>query len=120
MTQDLMAKEEKAATVFGTDVIFSLLMAAPRSVYSWDCIVRKQGRRLVFDKVCIFSLSDPQHSPLQYADQLGGRSWSVSGQMYLHSWLEPPSVSQCVCGDCSGLVPRSTFKRCMRQAMNKA
>lgn len=36
--------------VFGTDVILSLLMAASRSVYSWDIVVVRLGNKLFFDK----------------------------------------------------------------------
>ena len=42
--------EEQAGTVYGTDAIFSLLMAAPRSVYPWDVVVQKLDGVLVFDK----------------------------------------------------------------------
>ena len=42
--------ERKEGTVFATDAILSLLMSAPKSVYSWDLLLRKQGDVLVFDK----------------------------------------------------------------------
>ena len=36
--------------VFVTDAIMSTLMCATRSVYSWDIIVQKVGKKLFFDK----------------------------------------------------------------------
>ena len=42
--------EAGEGTIFATDAILSLLMSAPKSVYSWDLLVRKQGDVLVFDK----------------------------------------------------------------------
>ncbi|KAI3935835.1 hypothetical protein MKX01_033019 [Papaver californicum] len=44
-----LANEDKA-TVFATDSILSTLMCAPRSVYSWDIVVRRVGNKLFFDK----------------------------------------------------------------------
>lgn len=41
---------EKAGNVYATDTILSVLMAATRSVNSWDIIVRKEGGVLFFDK----------------------------------------------------------------------
>jgi len=34
--------------IFGTDAILALLMTSPRSVYSWDIVVRRVGSRLLF------------------------------------------------------------------------
>ena len=45
---DLAERDE--ATIFATDNILSMLMCAPRSVYSWDLIVNKQGNKIFFDK----------------------------------------------------------------------
>ncbi|KAI9651986.1 MAG: hypothetical protein M1831_007278 [Alyxoria varia] len=42
--------EENAATVFATDNILSVLMCAPRSVYSWDLILERRGNKLFIDK----------------------------------------------------------------------
>ena len=42
--------EDGEGTVFATDSILSLLMAAAKSVYSWDLLVRKQGDTIVLDK----------------------------------------------------------------------
>jgi len=38
------------ATVYTTDVILSVLMCAPRSVYPWDIVVNREGNKLFFDK----------------------------------------------------------------------
>ena len=38
------------ANVFATDDVLSMLMAASRSFYSWDVLVRKQGNKIYFDK----------------------------------------------------------------------
>jgi translation initiation factor 3 subunit D len=36
--------------VFTTDAILSVLMTAPRSVYSWDIVIVREGNKLFFDK----------------------------------------------------------------------
>ena len=46
--QELADRDE--ATVFATDNILSMLMCAPRSVYSWDLVLEKRGSRLFIDK----------------------------------------------------------------------
>ncbi|KAM0802440.1 putative eukaryotic translation initiation factor 3 subunit D [Usnea florida] len=46
--QELAEKDE--ATIFATDNIISMLMCAPRSVYSWDLVITKQGSKLYLDK----------------------------------------------------------------------
>lgn len=46
--QDLADKNE--ATVFASADILSMLMCAPRSVYSWDIVVVRQGNKIYFDK----------------------------------------------------------------------
>lgn len=46
--QDLAEKNE--ATVFATSDILSMLMCAPRSVYSWDIVILHQGNKIYFDK----------------------------------------------------------------------
>ena len=38
------------ATIYTTDVILSVLMCAPRSVYPWDIVVVREGNKLFFDK----------------------------------------------------------------------
>lgn len=46
--QDLAEKD--AATIFATDNILSMLMCAPRSVYSWDIVITKSKSKIYFDK----------------------------------------------------------------------
>ncbi|KAH9825728.1 Eukaryotic translation initiation factor 3 subunit D [Teratosphaeria destructans] len=46
--QELAEKDE--AQIFATDNILSMLMCAPRSVYSWDIILLKQNGRIFIDK----------------------------------------------------------------------
>ncbi|KAI0921169.1 hypothetical protein AcW1_004765 [Taiwanofungus camphoratus] len=46
--QELASKE--TATVYTTDVILSVLMCAPRSVYPWDIVIVREGNKLFFDK----------------------------------------------------------------------
>ncbi|KAL2888840.1 Eukaryotic translation initiation factor 3 subunit D [Ceratocystis lukuohia] len=38
------------ATIFATDSILSMLMCAPRSVYPWDIVIVRQGKKIFFDK----------------------------------------------------------------------
>ena len=46
--QGLVEKDE--ATIFATDNILSMLMCAPRSVYSWDIVLVKEGSKIFIDK----------------------------------------------------------------------
>ncbi|KAJ6615612.1 eukaryotic translation initiation factor 3 subunit D [Mycena sp. CBHHK59/15] len=46
--QELAAKN--TATVYATDIILSVLMCAPRSVYPWDIVIVREGNNLFFDK----------------------------------------------------------------------
>ncbi|KAF1811350.1 translation initiation factor eIF-3, subunit D [Eremomyces bilateralis CBS 781.70] len=46
--QELSEKDE--ATIFATDNILSMLMCAPRSVYSWDVVLSKHGNKVFIDK----------------------------------------------------------------------
>ncbi len=41
--------EEGKGQVFMSDTVLTTLMCAPRSVYSWDVLIRKEGGRLFFD-----------------------------------------------------------------------
>jgi translation initiation factor 3 subunit D len=41
--------KEKAGNVFATDTILACLMASPRSVNSWDLVVRKHNGQIIFD-----------------------------------------------------------------------
>eukprot|EP00741_Cyanophora_paradoxa_P008925 tig00000142_g8639.t1 len=42
--------ESNKGQVYATDQILSILMAAPRSVYSWDLVARRVGDKLFLDK----------------------------------------------------------------------
>ncbi|KAF5393122.1 hypothetical protein D9757_001132 [Collybiopsis confluens] len=46
--QQLASKN--AATIYTTDVILSVLMCAPRSVYPWDIVIVREGNNVFFDK----------------------------------------------------------------------
>ncbi|RMZ13921.1 hypothetical protein D0860_02347 [Hortaea werneckii] len=46
--QDLADRNE--ATIFATDNILSMLMCAPRSIYSWDIVIVKQDGKIFIDK----------------------------------------------------------------------
>jgi translation initiation factor 3 subunit D len=46
--QELADKEE--GTIFATDSILSMIMCAPRSVYSWDLVLTKTGDKVFIDK----------------------------------------------------------------------
>jgi len=46
--QELAEKDE--ATIFATDNILSMLMCAPRSVYSWDIVIIRQASKVYLDK----------------------------------------------------------------------
>ena len=48
IVQDLAEKDE--ATIFATDNILSMLMCAPRSVYSWDIVITKHSNKIYLDK----------------------------------------------------------------------
>jgi translation initiation factor 3 subunit D len=37
-------------TIFATDAILATLMAAPRSIYSWDIVVQRVGTKTFLDK----------------------------------------------------------------------
>ncbi|KAI0303979.1 translation initiation factor eIF-3 subunit D [Russula brevipes] len=39
-----------AASIYATDVILSVLMCAPRSVYPWDIVIVREGDKVFFDK----------------------------------------------------------------------
>ncbi|KAI4224830.1 MAG: hypothetical protein L6R40_008412 [Gallowayella cf. fulva] len=45
---ELVEKDE--ATIFATDNILSMLMCAPRSVYSWDIVITRNGNKIFLDK----------------------------------------------------------------------
>ncbi|KKK18993.1 hypothetical protein ARAM_001481 [Aspergillus rambellii] len=70
--QELAEKNE--ATVFATSDILSMLMCAPRSVYSWDIVIVHQGNKIYFDKRESASLDlvtvneNAADAPLELAD----------------------------------------------------
>ncbi|KAJ3891708.1 eukaryotic translation initiation factor 3 subunit D [Lentinula edodes] len=41
---------KNTATIYTTDVILSVLMCAPRSIYPWDIVIVREGNSLYFDK----------------------------------------------------------------------
>ena len=45
---ELAEKEE--ATIYATDTVLSMLMCAPRSVYSWDLVMSRVGNKVFIDK----------------------------------------------------------------------
>ncbi|KAK4989930.1 hypothetical protein LTR50_002841 [Elasticomyces elasticus] len=46
--QELAERDE--ATIFATDNILSMLMCAPRSVYSWDLVITRHNNKIYIDK----------------------------------------------------------------------
>eukprot|EP00276_Gloeochaete_wittrockiana_P015783 CAMPEP_0184349412 /NCGR_PEP_ID=MMETSP1089-20130417/32503_1 /TAXON_ID=38269 ORGANISM="Gloeochaete wittrockiana, Strain SAG46.84" /NCGR_SAMPLE_ID=MMETSP1089 /ASSEMBLY_ACC=CAM_ASM_000445 /LENGTH=559 /DNA_ID=CAMNT_0026681583 /DNA_START=22 /DNA_END=1701 /DNA_ORIENTATION=+ len=53
-----LANKDEVGNVFMTDTLLAYLMASPRSVFSWDIIMRRVGSKLFFDK--------REDSPLDY------------------------------------------------------
>ncbi|KCV70519.1 hypothetical protein H696_02868 [Fonticula alba] len=52
-SSDAIIKELAASTkhkVFTTSSVLALLMSTPRSVYSWDLVIRRQGGKIFIDK----------------------------------------------------------------------
>ncbi|KAG2013194.1 eukaryotic translation initiation factor 3 subunit 7 [Coprinopsis cinerea AmutBmut pab1-1] len=48
VVQQLVSKN--VGNVYTTDIILSVLMCAPRSVYPWDIVIVREGNNLFFDK----------------------------------------------------------------------
>ncbi|KAH9999980.1 translation initiation factor eIF-3, subunit D [Russula vinacea] len=46
--QQLASK--RTASIYATDIILSVLMCAPRSVYPWDIVIVREGNKVFFDK----------------------------------------------------------------------
>ncbi|KAH6895164.1 eukaryotic translation initiation factor 3 subunit D [Thelonectria olida] len=42
--------DNNEATIFATDSILSMLMCSPRSVYPWDIVISRQGKKIFLDK----------------------------------------------------------------------
>ncbi|CAN8067889.1 unnamed protein product [Agarophyton chilense] len=64
-------------TVFATSSILAILMAAPRSVQSWDVIVQRIGGKLFFDKrdgsmADFITVSETSHDPPKDEKSLSG------------------------------------------------
>lgn len=64
---------EEVGNVFATDAILSQLMAAPRSLYSWDIVIQKTGGVIYLDKRdnSIFdylTVSETAHDPPSSSD----------------------------------------------------
>jgi translation initiation factor 3 subunit D len=79
--QELADKNE--ATVFATSDILSMLMCAPRSVYSWDIVIVKQGNKIFFDKrdgasIDLVTVNEnAADAPLE-ASEAGGKQDSIN------------------------------------------
>jgi translation initiation factor 3 subunit D len=41
---------KRTASIYATDIILSVLMCAPRSVYPWDIVIVREGNKVFFDK----------------------------------------------------------------------
>ncbi|EEH02777.1 translation initiation factor eIF3 [Histoplasma capsulatum G186AR] len=80
--QELAEKDE--ATVFATADILSMLMCAPRSVYSWDIIIIQQGNKIYFDKRDNASIDlvtvneNAQDAPLEASEAGGAKQDSIN------------------------------------------
>jgi translation initiation factor 3 subunit D len=49
----ILSKQEAAdgrVSIYATDTVLATLMCAPRSVYSWDIVVKKEGNKIFLDK----------------------------------------------------------------------
>lgn len=75
--QDLAERDE--ATIFATSDILSMLMCAPRSVYSWDIVIVKQGNKIYFDKregasIDLVTVNEnAADAPLEASETAGGK-----------------------------------------------
>jgi len=47
---DQLAADQPDVQIFATDQVLSVLMTAPRSIYSWDVLVTKKDGKIYFDK----------------------------------------------------------------------
>ncbi|ODM21408.1 Eukaryotic translation initiation factor 3 subunit D [Aspergillus cristatus] len=76
--QELAEKNE--ATVFASSDILSMLMCAPRSVYSWDIVIVHQGNKIYFDKRAGASIDlvtvneNAADAPMEVTDNAGSKS----------------------------------------------
>lgn len=80
--QELAERDE--ATVFATADILSMLMCAPRSVYSWDIVIVQQGRKIFIDKrenssVDLVTVNEnAADAPLEVSDAGGAKHESIN------------------------------------------
>lgn len=76
--QELAEKNE--ATVFASSDILSMLMCAPRSVYSWDIVIVHQGNKIYFDKrdgasIDLVTVNENAiDAPMEVTDNAGSKS----------------------------------------------
>lgn len=81
--QELAEKDE--ATIFATSDILSMLMCAPRSVYSWDIVILKQGNKIFLDKRLDSSLDlvtvneNAADAPMEAESGQGGTGQQFTG-----------------------------------------
>ncbi|GMK55393.1 hypothetical protein CspeluHIS016_0204490 [Cutaneotrichosporon spelunceum] len=79
-TEDPIIKklaDQKAATVFATDSILSVLMCATRSVNSWDIVIERRGDQVFLDKrggapFDVISVNENAGDPPADSDDLNG------------------------------------------------
>lgn len=65
---------EEAGNVYATDAILAHLMAAPRSIYSWDIVIQKIGGTIYLDKrenstFDFLTVSETAHEPPTVSDE---------------------------------------------------
>jgi translation initiation factor 3 subunit D len=72
---------EEVGNVFATDAILALLMASPRSVYSWDITIQKAGGLIFLDKrpqnahFDFLTVSETAREPPQPNDETDEINW---------------------------------------------
>lgn len=75
--------EKDEATIFATSDVLSMLMCAPRSVYSWDLVIVKQGDKIFLDKRADSSIDlvtvneNAADAPMEAETQQGGNQPAV-------------------------------------------
>merc|ERR1719502_19326 len=67
-------RDHPDATVFATDHVLAALVAAPRSVYSWDLVISKAEGKIIIDKrdgsqVDFWSVNETAQEPPSNDDQ---------------------------------------------------
>ena len=66
---------EGVGNVFATDAIIAQLMAAPRSIYSWDIVIQKMDNMIFLDKrddsqFDLLTVSETAHDPPQASEDM--------------------------------------------------